>query len=461
MSSESTNDPKGKVSQESDAAADLEKKHEEKTQAEKPVTDKQTQASKQSEQQAALDKLAKSIEASKSETDKQETADKRTPAKETKPTMNKSSVASPTYAAPSSSSKPLVWLLVLFNLGFLAAISYAGFLGWQHWQQFLTNQEQQSVQLKQSLQEQFSGQFDRALQQQQSDISSRMKQQSESVNQTLAQYQSSLNSLNQQVQQVSGLKTGEWLLAEADYLVRMAGRKLWLEKDNATAISLLRDADRRLAEANDPELLMVRQALAKDVEALRSLQVVSATDSAIRLQALYSRVAELTIPQPETFYKTSSFNDVQAIGFWAKLGQWVSDNLFRVSYTEQPVSPFINEQQQWLVKEQLKYQLLIAQNALLREEFALYRTAIEQSQNLLTQYFDLQQTAAIAFLESLNELAQLQFSAGIPQELAVAKALKQHMGNRETGSTPLPPTHADKSMNEQSNEATSEQEPVL
>ncbi|UAA38376.1 uroporphyrinogen-III C-methyltransferase [Paraneptunicella aestuarii] len=456
MSSESTNDPKGKVSQESDNAADVEKKHEEKTQAEKRVTDKQTPVSKQSEQQAALDKLAKSIEASKSETDKQRTSDKKTADNETKPTMNKAPVASQkAQTASSSSSKPLVWLLVLFNLGFLAAIAYAGFLGWQHWQQFLSNQEQQSAQLQQNLQEQFSGQFDRALQQQQSDMNSRMKQQSESVDQALIQYQSTLNSLSQQVQQVSGLKTGEWLLAEADYLVRMAGRKLWLEKDSATAISLLRDADSRLAEANDPELLMVRQALANDVEALRSLQVVSVTDSAIRLQALYSRVADLAIPQPETFYKTSSFNDVQATGFWAKLGQWVSDNLFRVSYTEQPVSPFINEQQQWLVKEQLKYQLLIAQNALLREEFALYRAAIEQSQNLLTQYFDLQQTAAVAFLESLNELSQQDFASGVPQELAVAKALKLHLANHGKGSEIG--THSDK----QTIENASEQEPVL
>lgn len=36
--------------------------------------------------------------------------------------------------------------------------------------------------------------------------------------------------------------TPDWLLAEADYLVRMAGRKLWLERDATAAQMLLVEA---------------------------------------------------------------------------------------------------------------------------------------------------------------------------------------------------------------------------
>ncbi len=53
---------------------------------------------------------------------------------------------------------------------------------------------------------------------------------------------------------MKGRRPNDWLLAEADYLVKMAGRKLWLEHDTASATILLESADHRIAELNDPSM---------------------------------------------------------------------------------------------------------------------------------------------------------------------------------------------------------------
>ena len=50
---------------------------------------------------------------------------------------------------------------------------------------------------------------------------------------------------------VKGRRPNDWLLAEADYLVKLAGRKLFLEHDVESATQLMESADQRIASLND------------------------------------------------------------------------------------------------------------------------------------------------------------------------------------------------------------------
>lgn len=51
---------------------------------------------------------------------------------------------------------------------------------------------------------------------------------------------------------ISGSDAKTWLLAQADFLVKLAGRKLWSDQDVTTAAALLKSADASLADMNDP-----------------------------------------------------------------------------------------------------------------------------------------------------------------------------------------------------------------
>jgi uroporphyrin-3 C-methyltransferase len=64
-----------------------------------------------------------------------------------------------------------------------------------------------------------------------------------------------LDEVQQKVATISGSDAKTWLLAQADFLVKLAGRKLWSDQDVTTAAALLKSADASLADMNDPSLI--------------------------------------------------------------------------------------------------------------------------------------------------------------------------------------------------------------
>ncbi|WP_303719973.1 uroporphyrinogen-III C-methyltransferase, partial [Pseudomonas aeruginosa] len=63
-----------------------------------------------------------------------------------------------------------------------------------------------------------------------------------------------LSEVQEKVATISGTDAKTWLLSQADFLVKLAGRKLWSDQDVTTAAALLKSADASLADMNDPSL---------------------------------------------------------------------------------------------------------------------------------------------------------------------------------------------------------------
>ncbi|MGB1298460.1 MAG: uroporphyrinogen-III C-methyltransferase, partial [Psychrobium sp.] len=95
--------------------------------------------------------------------------------------------------------------------------------------------------------------------------------------------------INQKIAELSGRRPSDWLLAEANYLVTMAGRKLWQEKDQKTAAALLVTADKRIAEMHDESLIELRRALAKDIATLSALPQDRSQDIALAIDGLITQ----------------------------------------------------------------------------------------------------------------------------------------------------------------------------
>ncbi|MFE8730636.1 uroporphyrinogen-III C-methyltransferase, partial [Aeromonas hydrophila] len=83
--------------------------------------------------------------------------------------------------------------------------------------------------------------------------------------------QGEMQGLQNRVLDLNDKRPNDWMLAESEYLVRMAGRKLWLEHDLVSAITLLGNADERIAALNDPSLMPIRKALAEDITKLKGM----------------------------------------------------------------------------------------------------------------------------------------------------------------------------------------------
>jgi uroporphyrin-3 C-methyltransferase len=364
-----------------------------------------------------------------------------------KSSKNKASSISGRPTTESRGKTGVLWFFTMINLLLLAAIIGASYWAWLQWQ---TQSQQQTDALtvqKTSMKQQQS-----SINQQQNNIAESVasnqlaKDDLEQQNQAL---QSSIKSLIEQLQltsaqvqtnqrnlaDVSGRRPSDWLLAEADYLVRIAGRKLWLEHDVKTATMMLQSADSRIQDLDDPSLLPLRAKLAEDLQALQQVNQVSTSSIALALGAMLRQVNNL----PLAFFKRPEDIAVdeivtKSIDDWrsnlARNWREATKNFFSFKKVTAEINPFMSEQQQWLSKEQLKFALLQAQSAVLQENSTLYQQSLQTAFGLLIESFDTENDMVVQFTDSLSNLQRTDFERTYPKQFNVAPLLQDVIERR-------------------------------
>jgi len=211
-----------------------------------------------------------------------------------------------------------------------------------------------------------------------------------------------------------------WTLAEVEYLLRIANESLQLRRDRLTAVAALKGADARLRELADPQLLPVREQLARELNALREVPDVDVDGIALRLADSSQQVEKLPVsgshyepPQAETKHPDAT----QAAHSWKDLPHviWSAiTRLFRVREHDKPVGPLLPPERAWFLKENLRLQLAAARLALLREDQPAYRQALVTSTAWLKQWFDTEDPAVTAMAGELDQLAAVDIHPALP-----------------------------------------------
>ncbi|WP_299075065.1 uroporphyrinogen-III C-methyltransferase [uncultured Paraglaciecola sp.] len=391
------------------------------------------------EKQIAKDKAQKPVAKPKQTAESEDKGIKKQPVKPSATAANKSSNKSTGFTssnkpAPDPNTKTgLLWFFTIINCLVLGALIAAGYWAWLQWQ--TQNQKHAEAIAAQQIN------IDRQKNNVDLSIASNQltKNNLEAQNQAL---QTSLQNLNAQVQanqqnlaDVSGRRPADWLLAEADYLVRMAGRKLWLEHDVKTAIMMLQSADSRIEDLGDPSLLPIRSSVADDIQALQQVNQVSISSIALSLGAMFKQVDTL----PLAFYKKPPAPEKDE-GVTGSIDDWRSNlarnwqnftkNFFSVSRVTTEIQPFMSQQQQWLSKQQLKFALQQAQASVLQENATLYQQSLQSALALLIEYFDTNNDRVIQFTASLGNLQQTNFERAYPQQLNAAPLLQDVIEQR-------------------------------
>lgn len=338
--------------------------------------------------------------------------------------------SSPDTPKKSGSGNGLLWVFTLFI--FILVLAGSGGAYW-----YLTQRMDNTSELEQA-QQTYTTKLS-ALNQQNSQLQQRLSElerSRESLNRDMAELEATTRKLGQQAESFvtrlknqEGRRPADWLIAEADYLVKMAGRKLWLEQDVRTAIMLLENADRRLESLGDPSVLPVRAKLAGDMQTLRQLNPVSKTSVALALSGLLAQVETLPL---HVFEKPESANEdaelTSSTADWkenlAKVWHSLVDDFFAVKSLSEPVAPVMTQQQRYLVREQMKLQLMQAQSAALNGEATLYEQSLLNAQTLLDDKFARDDAAINGFRSALDNLQNTDVSQPIPTELSAQHALE-------------------------------------
>lgn len=328
-----------------------------------------------------------------------------------------------------------LWFFTLLNLFFLLVIvagAYWAYLQWQEIQNNKTDNTQSFISQVQNLQ----GQVETVR-----EIAAKSEQGTQaSLNnlvEELLENQQTIKTLQSKLAEVSGRRPADWLLAEADYLVRMAGRKLWLENDVRTAMMMLKSADKRLEDLADPSLFPVRKLIAEDIQTLHQVNPISNSSIALALSGMIPQVEKLEIAAlniPETGAQQQANDLSEDLSDWrsnlSKTWQAIRDDFISISRTEKAIEPYLSEKQQWLIKEQLKFALTQAQSSVLDDNETLFKASLQQATALIVEYYDLSSQSVEQFSAALQQLSSTSIEKNYPSKLEAQEALSDIIENR-------------------------------
>ncbi|WP_339011704.1 uroporphyrinogen-III C-methyltransferase [Aeromonas popoffii] len=248
--------------------------------------------------------------------------------------------------------------------------------------------------------------------------------------------QDELKDLQNRVLDLNDKRPNDWMLAEAEYLVRMAGRKLWLEHDLISAITLLGNADERIKALNDPSLMPIRKALAADIAQLKGMPRIDREGLTLKLAALSDQIELLplsTVNMPEAKIEPDQAVSTNPDEWQSNLKKnWLkfTENFITIRRRDGGVEALLSPQQEIFLRENLKTKLLQAQFAVYREQQALYDDSLEKAQRWLTQYFDTDNSATHYMQTELDKLKGEQIQFDYPDRFKTQAMLEEVLNER-------------------------------
>ncbi|KZW94774.1 uroporphyrinogen-III C-methyltransferase [Aeromonas veronii] len=266
--------------------------------------------------------------------------------------------------------------------------------------------------------------------------SSKDAEQLAALDQTQQRLQGEMQGLQNRVLDLNDKRPNDWMLAESEYLVRMAGRKLWLEHDLVSAITLLGNADERIAALNDPSLMQIRKALAEDIAKLKGMPRIDREGLTLKLAALSDQIELLplsTVSMPEAKAEPDQAVSTNPDEWESNLKKnWVkfTENFVTIRRRDGAVEALLSPQQEIFLRENLKTKLLQAQLSVYREQQALYEDSLDKAQRWLTQYFDTDNSATRYMQGEIDKLKGEQIQIDYPAQFKTQAMLEQVLTER-------------------------------
>ncbi|NGN99658.1 heme biosynthesis operon protein HemX [Grimontia sp. S25] len=252
----------------------------------------------------------------------------------------------------------------------------------------------------------------------------------------IEQQDTTIQSLQSALADVKGRRPNDWLLAEADYLVNQAARKLWLEHDVLTATTLMQNADQRIAELNDPSLTPVRQAMAKDIQQLKAVKRIDRDGIVLRLNSLQQEVDKLPLanaimPEAEEVAPQQVSGNVDdwqqnlKASFSDFVGQFIT-----YRKREGDVVPLLTPAQTFYLQENLKAKLDQAVTSVYRENGRLYAESLKTAKEWAERFYNQDADITKSFVATLTNLSQQTIEVSYPEALESQALISDMLADR-------------------------------
>jgi len=279
-----------------------------------------------------------------------------------------------------------------------------------------------------------------AQQTQKAELDAVIKQQAAQLadaNRQQAELTKQLDEMQQKVATISGTDAKTWLLAQADFLVKLAGRKLWSDQDVTTAAALLKSADASLGDMNDPSLITARRALTQDIASLGTVSQVDYDGIILKVNQLSNQIDNLRLADnndDDSPMDSDSSELSSSLSEWRinlqKSWQNFMDSFITVRRRDETTVPLLAPNQDVYLRENLRSRLLVAAQAVPRHQEETYKQALDNVSTWVRAYYDTDDATTTAFLEDVDKLSQQNITMNVPDKLESQPILEKLMQTR-------------------------------
>ena len=236
--------------------------------------------------------------------------------------------------------------------------------------------------------EQMAGRWQDQLQQGLDQLQAEAASQAASQAQAARSLEEQMAAVRTELARFSATDRDSWLLAEAEYLLRLANQRL------------------------------IMAAVASDIAAVRAVPRIDLEGIYLRLSALAEQAGKLVIfefPEQESQPREATAGDWQQ-----RLEQGYQEALLKLSNyviirrRDVPMQALMDPQWEGLVRQNLRMLLEQAQVALLSSNQALYQASLKRASHWVAEFFESDEAAARAMDREIRQLSDLQVAVTLP-----------------------------------------------
>jgi uroporphyrin-3 C-methyltransferase len=331
-----------------------------------------------------------------------------------------------------------LWLIAILTLLLVAATAFWLWTSWQKQQSLqdtVSNLSQTTERIQGNL-----GQTENQYAQRLQALENRLSEQREKI----ATQQRQIDHNARELLESGNRTRTDWLLAEAEYLIRIANQRLQIEKDFKGALAALQEADEVLAETDDVGAYPVRQQLARDIMALKSIAGVDRTGLYLQLEAAIETIQSLTdsalsgeqnppMPDGATDPVASAEDEHFVERAWRQTRETLAEVIV-VRRMDEPVKPMLSPEQSGYVQLNLQLMLEEAELALLRQDQTVYERALSKARDTLSRWYDDSDSRIQALQGTLKELQGKAVDPELPDISKSLELIKSRLAGRLNGS---------------------------
>ena len=238
--------------------------------------------------------------------------------------------------------------------------------------------------------------------------------------------------INKVSAQANAQQPTDWLFSEADFLLNNALRKLVLDNDVDTAVSLLKLADETLAKVNNSQSAAIRSAINQDLKQLLSVAGVDQNSVMQKLSQLANTVDELPVLDVNFGDDQNATKLSESLSDWAENAEKSATSFLNHFIRISPKhgadrKELLAPNQDIYLRENIRLRLQLAIMAVPRQQNELYKQSLEAVASWIRSYFDTNAEVTQSFLKSVDELSEVSIYVDVPSQLQSLSMLDKYL----------------------------------